>query len=230
MSPRAAVLALLVLSGRPGSASGDGLEAAAPAPQPAPASSPAAAGRRPALEPGTVAPAEVLAAKMTCTDGRQLSVADAKGAKGTLIVFTCNHCPFVKAWQERLVQLGNAAAEKGIGVIAVNSNDVAVVPGDALGAMKGVAEARGYRFPYACDESSRLARAFGATRTPEVFLLDASGRVAYHGAIDDNAENPAAVKSRWLADAIDAVVAGREVPVKKTKAIGCAIKYPVRSM
>ena len=163
--------------------------------------------------------------KLPCTDGTARSVADVRGERGTLIVFICNHCPYVKAWQDRIVRACDAAAAKGIGVIAVDSNDPAMVPGDSLGAMKQVAESKGYRFPYACDATARVARAFGASRTPEAFLLDASGRLVYHGTVDDSAQDEKAVTHRWLADAIDAVATGREVPVKETKALGCAIKY-----
>ena len=199
---------------------------------PASADDPGGAPKRPARTPlaaGAAVPDSALTEKLACVDGRKLAIADVRGTKGTLVVFTCNHCPFVKAWQDRLVAACNAAGEKGIGVVAVNSNDVSVVPGDGLKPMKELADAKGYRFPYGCDSGARIARAFGATRTPEVFLLDAQGRVAYHGAIDDNAENAAGVKQRWLADAIDALAAGREIAVKETKAMGCSIKFPAGS-
>jgi hypothetical protein len=166
---------------------------------------------------------------VTCTDGKQATIATSAGKTGTLILFTCNHCPFVKAWQDRMVAVAHRAQSKGIGVIALNANDVKVVPGDALEPMKGLASSKGYKFPYGCDDGAKIARAFGATRTPEAFLLDASGRVVYHGAIDDSSESAAKVKERWLADAVDALAEGREVAVKETKAIGCAIKFPAVS-
>jgi peroxiredoxin len=163
--------------------------------------------------------------RLPCTDGKARSIADLKGPKGTLILFICNHCPYVKAWQDRIVAACNGARAKGIGVLAVDANDPAMVPGDGLADMKQLAESKGYAFPYASDPTSCLARAFGASRTPEAFLIDADGRLVYHGTVDDSAQDPAAVTRHWLADAIDAVAAGREVPVKETKALGCAIKY-----
>lgn len=176
-----------------------------------------------ALELGQVP--KCLDVKLPCTDGVSRSASDVRGARGTLILFTCNHCPYVKAWQDRIVRIGNAAPAKGIGVLAIDSNDPAMVPGDRLDAMKALAEAKGYRFAYAADASARVARAFGASRTPEAFLLDASGRLVYHGTVDDSAQDEKSVTRRWLADAIDAVAEGREVAVKQTKALGCAIKY-----
>lgn len=176
-----------------------------------------------ALAPGDRLPSSD--AKMKGVDGRSLSLADAQGAKGTLVVFTCNECPYVKGWEKRIAELGHAAQAKGIGVIAVNSNDPAVVPGDGFEPMKARAQELGLKFPYVMDESSALARAFGATRTPEAFLFDASGKLVYHGTIDDNVKDPSAVKQRYLADAIEALAAGREVAVKETKALGCGIKF-----
>jgi hypothetical protein len=158
-------------------------------------------------------------------DGRSLTLAGASGRKGTLVLFICNHCPWVKAWQPRIAAVGNAALAKGLGVVAVNSNDPAAYPEDAFAEMVKRARAVGYKFPYAMDSTSALAVAFGATHTPEAFVFDAKGRLVYHGAIDDNAQDAKAVKSHWLADAVDAVAAGRAVPTAETKALGCSIKF-----
>lgn len=193
----------------------------------APAAAPRAEAKAPVhLLPGSSLPEGAAEVPLQGIDGKKATLAGAKGEKGTLVFFTCNHCPFVKAWQDRMVALGNAAAGQGFGVIAVNSNDPAIVPGDSLDAMKELAASKGYRFPYAWDEGGRLAKMMGATRTPEVFLLDASGKVAYHGAIDDNSESADGVKERWLRDALDALAGGKEIAVKDTKAIGCSIKFP----
>lgn len=178
------------------------------------------------LQPGSSLPEGAADMPLKNIDGKTVTLAGAKGAKGSLIFFTCNHCPYVKAWQDRMVRLGNQAIEQGYGVIAVNPNDPAIVPGDSLDAMKELATSKGYKFPYASDEAGRLAKLFGASRTPEVFLIDASGKVAYHGAIDDNSESAEGVKERWLRDALEAVAAGKELAVKDTKAIGCSIKFP----
>lgn len=158
-------------------------------------------------------------------DGRDVTLAGSAGKKGTLVLFICNHCPWVKLWQPRIAELGNAALKQGFGVVAVNGNDPADYPEDEFPEMVKRAKEVGYRFPYAVDATSDVARAFGATKTPEAFLFDASGKLVYHGAIDDNAKDAKAVKSRWLADAVAAVAAGKPVPVAESKALGCTIKF-----
>jgi len=172
---------------------------------------------------GAAAPAATV--KMKGVDGRELSIADAKGEKGTLVIFTCNHCPWVKAWEQRLAELGNACKAKGVGVIVVNPNDPAAYPEDSFEGMQERAKARGFQFPYVVDSTSGVARAFGATRTPEAFLFDASGALVYHGAIDDNAEDATKVTKHYLGDALDAVTAGSRPAVAESKAIGCSIKF-----
>jgi cytochrome oxidase Cu insertion factor (SCO1/SenC/PrrC family) len=176
-----------------------------------------------ALELGSSVP--MADAALQNIDGKSLTLATAAGKKGTLVLFICNHCPWVKAWQPRIAEVGNAAKAKGIGVVAVNSNDPAAYPEDAFDEMVKRAKAVGYKFAYAMDATSNVARAFGASHTPEAFLFDARGKLVYHGAVDDNAQQPAEVKARWLAEAVNAVAAGKPVAVPKTKALGCGIKY-----
>lgn len=163
--------------------------------------------------------------KMMNVDGKQLSFAEARGKKGLLVVFTCNACPWAKAWETRIVELGNAAAKQGVGMIAVNSNDPSVVAEDGYDDMKARAKERGMKFPYVVDATSGVARAFGATRTPEAFLFDKDGKLVYHGTIDDNAKEPKSVKSRYLSDAVSAVAAGKSVATAETKSLGCTIKF-----
>jgi peroxiredoxin len=163
--------------------------------------------------------------KLLNVDGRELSLAQLAGKRGTLVIFSCNHCPWVKAWETRMVAIGNAAVAEGVGVVAVNSNDPKVYPDDDLVKMKERARDRGYQFPYVMDSTSEVGRAFGATHTPEAFLFDASGRLVYHGTIDDNARDPGKVEHRYLRDALDAVVAGKQPPVQETKALGCTIVF-----
>ncbi len=163
--------------------------------------------------------------KMKNIDGKELAIADVKKPGGTLVVFTCNHCPFAKAWETRIVELGNTYIAKGIGVIAVNANDPKVADQDSFEVMQQRAKERGMNYPYVVDATSNLARAFGATRTPEAFLFDKDGKLVYHGTIDDNAEEPAKVETPYLKNALDAVVAGAKVPVAETKSIGCGIKF-----
>jgi len=171
------------------------------------------------------AKAPMATSKMKTANGKEVSIADVKGAKGTLVVFTCNACPWAKKWESRIVELGNDAGKKGIGMIAINSNDPNVNADDSYAVMQSRAKERGMKFAYAYDATSGIARAFGATRTPEAFLFDASGKLVYHGTIDDNADDAAAVKDAYLANAVNAVAGGKAVPVAETKALGCGIKF-----
>lgn len=169
-------------------------------------------------------PAPKATVRMKNVDGRETSIAEAAGKNGTLVIFSCNACPWVKAWEDRIASLGNAYRARGVGVIAVNSNDPGQVAEDGFEEMQRRAKERGFEFPYVVDATSEVAAAFGATRTPEVFLFDRAGRLVYHGAIDDNAKEPQKVEAHYLRDALEAVLAGRPVPMKETKALGCTIK------
>lgn len=174
---------------------------------------------------GAKVPAAVAKTKMKNVDGKMLSIADVTGKAGTLVVFTCNHCPFAKAWEERIVELGNAYAAKGIGVVLVNANDPAMHPDDGFEEMQARAKSRGMKIPYVVDDTSGVARAFGASVTPEAFLFDKAGKLAYHGTIDDNRQEPDKVKARYLKDALEAVAAGKKPAVPETKGLGCGIKF-----
>ena len=163
--------------------------------------------------------------KMKNVDGKEIDLAEVKKPAGTLVIFTCNHCPFAKMWETRIVELGNTYQEKGIGVVAINANDPKVAPDDSFDSMQQRAKDRGMQFPYVVDATSGVARAFGATRTPEAFLFDKNGKLVYHGAIDDNGEDQAKVEQAYLKLALDAVMGGLDVTVKETKSIGCTIKF-----
>jgi peroxiredoxin len=176
-----------------------------------------------ALALGSKAP--LATTKMKNVDGKMLAIADVTGKAGTLVVFTCNHCPFAKAWEERIVELANTYSKKGIGVILVNANDPTKYTEDGFAEMQAHAKARGLQAPYVIDETSAVARAFGATVTPEAFLFDKGGKLAYHGTVDDNHKDPASVKSRYLKDALDAVAAGKAPAQAETKSLGCGIKF-----
>jgi peroxiredoxin len=171
------------------------------------------------------AKAPLATTKLKNVDGKLVSIADVTGKAGTLVVFTCNHCPFAKAWEERIVELGNSYSKKGVGVILINANDPAKYAEDALPEMQVHAKTRGMHVPYVVDDTSAVARAFGATVTPEAFLFDKSGKLAYHGTIDDNHKEPDKVQSRYLKDALDAVVAGKAPAMPETKSLGCGIKF-----
>jgi peroxiredoxin len=167
-------------------------------------------------------------AKLKNVDGKDVTIAGVAGKNGTLVVFTCNHCPFAKAWEKRIAELGNAAGKEGIGVIAINSNDPSEYAEDSYENMQKRAQAVGFEFPYAVDTTSDVARAFGASRTPEVFLFDKDGKLIYHGAVDDNRDAPN-VTQNYLKDALAAVAAGKPVTTSETKAVGCGIKFRAKA-
>ena len=176
-----------------------------------------------ALGIGDAVPARDVA--MRSVDGSEVSIASIEGELGTLVVFSCNACPWAKAWEERIASLGNESVGRGVGVIMINSNDPEKVPEDGYDEMQRRAAKRGFRFPYVVDATSDVARAFGAARTPEAFLFDREGRLVYHGTIDDNAQSPEQVSKRYLKEALDAVVSDTAVPQAETKALGCTIKF-----
>ena len=166
--------------------------------------------------------------KMKNVDGKDVSIADVAGKNGTLVVFSCNHCPFAKAWETRMVAIGNASAKMGVGAITINSNDPTSYKEDSFEVMQQHAKDNGYQFPYVVDDTSDVARAFGATRTPEAFLFDKDGKLVYHGAIDDS-QDAAKVTKNFLRDALNALVDGKTIPVSETKFIGCSIKYRTKT-
>lgn len=166
---------------------------------------------------------------MQNVDGRELSIDGVKGEKGTLVVFTCNHCPYVKAWEARMTELANNFSKQGVGVVFINSNDMAKVEEDSFANMQARARKLGLEVPYVVDATSDVARAFGASKTPEAYLFDASGALVYHGTIDDNSEKAEAVTRTYLKDALTAVVADTVPAVQQTKALGCSIKLRART-
>jgi peroxiredoxin len=162
------------------------------------------------------------------TNGKMVSLSDYKDAKGVIVVFDCNTCPFSKAYNERIIELSRKYKEKGFPLIAINANDPGMSPGDSFEQMVRVSKEKGYDFPYLVDESQDVARAFGATNTPHVYVLKREGnefKVSYVGAIDNNARDVKSVSKKYVEDAVDAILANSEVPTSKTKAIGCGIKY-----
>lgn len=161
-------------------------------------------------------------------DGSMVSMADYPDAKGFMVIFTCNHCPYAVAWEQRIIDLHEKYADEGYPVIAINPNDPALQPEDSYERMQERAEEKGYPFPYVIDEEQTVYKRFGATRTPHVFLLNKTAdeqlKVAYIGAVDDNYKDAAKVKEPFLANAVDALMAGNSPSPEFTKAIGCSIK------
>lgn len=170
------------------------------------------------------APIPLAEHSMADVDGKRWSVGEVSGQKGTLVMFICVHCPWVQKWNARIGDLGRGARAAGIGVIAVNANDPKRVPQDGPDGMRRQIATNGFEFPYVIDNGSTLTRAYGAQRTPEVFLFDAKGALVYHGTVDDNADDVEDVEQHFLRDAIAAVAAGKQPDPRETKALGCNIK------
>lgn len=162
--------------------------------------------------------------KLKSVDGKMYSMADYKNAKGFIIVFTCNHCPFAVKYEDRIVALANKYKPLGYELIAINPNDPAAQPEDSFDLMKVRAKEKGFTFPYLFDEGQKIYPQYGATKTPHVFLLDKSLTVKYIGAIDDNVDDASAVKEHYLENAIAALEKNQEANPSMTKAIGCSIK------
>lgn len=161
-------------------------------------------------------------------DGKTVSMADYNDAKGFVVIFTCNHCPFAKAYEDRIINIDNRYKKLGYPVIAINPNDPEVVPEDSYEKMKVRAKDKGFTFPYLVDEKQEVFKLYGATRTPHVFLLQKNDNnklvVKYIGTIDDNYQDPQAVQQNYLSNAIDMLLAGKDPDPNFTKAIGCTIK------
>ncbi|MAU27356.1 MAG: thioredoxin family protein [Muricauda sp.] len=160
-------------------------------------------------------------------DGNMVSLSDYKDAKGFLVIFTCNTCPYAVAYEDRIIALDAKYKPKGVPVIAINPNNPAVQPGDSFAAMKKRASEKGFTFPYLLDEGQKIFPQYGASRTPHVFLLEKTEKgniVRYIGAIDDNYQSAERVKEKYVENAVDAMLAGDEIEVTTTKAIGCSIK------
>lgn len=161
------------------------------------------------------------------TDGNNLSLSDMDDAKGYIVIFTCNHCPYAKAYEDRIIALDKKYKSQGYPVIAINPNDPEKVKDDSFENMQARAQEKGFTFPYLLDEGQKIYPQYGATKTPHVYVLqktDEGNIVKYMGAIDDNYQEENAVKEKYVKNAVDALLKGNEVPVKETKAIGCSIK------
>ncbi|MCS7085909.1 MAG: thioredoxin family protein [Bacteroidia bacterium] len=166
--------------------------------------------------------------KLKNVDGKMVSLEDYKDAKGFIVIFSCNHCPYVVKYEDRMNDLNKKYAPKGFPVIAINSNDDVSHPEDSFDKMVERHKDKKFTFPYLRDDTQEIAKAYGAEKTPHVYVLQKSGTdyiVRYIGAIDDNATNPKAVKEKYVENAVDALLAGKEVKVTETKAVGCSIKW-----
>ena len=162
--------------------------------------------------------------KLKSVDGKMYSMADYKDAKGFIVVFTCNHCPFAVKYEDRIIDLAKKYESKGYILLAINPNDPEAQPLDSYDLMKVRAKEKGFTFPYLFDEGQKIYPQYGATKTPHVFLLDKNLVVKYIGAIDDNVEDASAVKVKYLENAIAALDKNQTPSPETTKAIGCSIK------
>ena len=157
-------------------------------------------------------------------DGKTYSPADFADKPVLVVAFWCNHCPYVKAYEDRTIALAKEYADR-VAFVAINANDAVKYPEDSFENMQRRAKEKDYPFPYLHDESQEVARAYGATRTPEFFVFDSNRVLRYHGRLDDNWENPLEVKQQYLRDALNALLQGQEPPVKQTEPVGCSVKW-----
>lgn len=160
-------------------------------------------------------------------DGQMVSLSDYKNAKGFLVIFTCNSCPYAVAYEDRIIALDKKYKSKGVPVIAINPNNPDLKPADSFDKMIQRAKEKGFTFPYVLDEGQKIYPQYGAIKTPHVYLLEKTSKgnkVQYIGAIDDNYSDASAVDTKYVEDAVDAMLKGEEIKTKSTRAIGCSIK------
>jgi peroxiredoxin len=169
---------------------------------------------------------------LRATDGRSIKSADFASAKALVVVFSCNHCPYVQAYEDRMIAFQGDYLPKGVTLLAINANETVNYPDDDFDGMVRRAAQKKFNFPYVRDESQDVAESFDATHTPEFFVFGVLRgkdglRLQYRGKMDDNHKDPAAVKRHYLREAVDAVLAGKPVPEPETHSIGCTIKWKV---
>lgn len=164
-------------------------------------------------------------ANLPATDGKHYGLTSFAEAKAVVISFTCNHCPYAQAYEDRFIALAREFGPKGVAFVAINPNDALSYPEDSFEKMKVRAREKEFPFPYLVDESQQVAKAYGAVCTPHLFLLNSERKLAYEGRIDDSWKNAAAAKAHDLRDAISDVLAGEPVRVPNTNPMGCSIKW-----
>ncbi|SHJ23690.1 thioredoxin family protein [Aquimarina spongiae] len=160
-------------------------------------------------------------------DDAMVSLANYKDAKGFIVIFTCNHCPYSVAYEDRIIALDKMFKDKGYPVVAINPNNPKAYPDDSFDNMKVRAKEKGFTFPYLFDDGQKIYPQYGATKTPHVYILEKTAKgniVRYIGAIDNNYKDASAADKKYVEDAVNALLSGNKVPVELTKAIGCSIK------
>lgn len=167
--------------------------------------------------------------KLKNVDGKMVSMAEQKNAKGFIVTFTCNTCPYAVAYEDRIIALHNKYAPKGYPVIAINPNDVKASPKDSYSDMQQRAKDKKFPFAYVYDQTQEITKAYGATRTPHLYIVekqkDGTFKVAYIGAIDDNYKDASKVEKKYAEAALDELITGKQIAQPTTKAIGCTIKW-----
>ncbi len=163
--------------------------------------------------------------KLKGTDGKFYSIEDFADKNILIVIFSCNHCPYVQAYEGRMIELQNEFENKGVQIIAINSNDDSKYPDDSFDEMKKRADEKHFNFPYLRDESQEIAKAFGASHTPQIFLFNSERKLKYEGKIDDNWQESDKVRNQYLRDAILEVLDGKDVSIPETFSIGCTIKW-----
>jgi peroxiredoxin len=157
-------------------------------------------------------------------DGNKYSLHSFPEKKAIVVIFSCNHCPYVQAYENRIIQIQKDYSDK-LQVVAINSNDDSEYPDDSLENMKERAKNKSFNFHYLRDDTQEVAKAYDATHTPEIFLFNQERKLVFHGKIDDNWQDPTSVKANYLRDAIDELLSGKEISVPETFTIGCTIKW-----
>jgi glutathione peroxidase-family protein len=166
--------------------------------------------------------------RLKSVEGKMVSMSENRAAKGYIIIFTCNHCPFSRAYEGRIIALDKKYVSQGYPVLAINPNDPSAYEEDSFENMKAVAKSKGYSFDYMQDENQDVARAFGATRTPSAYIVKREGErftMQYIGAIDDNSQDANGVTKHYIEDALNNLLTGKPVVTNFTKTVGCAIKW-----
>jgi peroxiredoxin len=158
-------------------------------------------------------------------DGKKYSLDSFKNKHALIVIFSCNHCPYVQAYEGRMKQIQDDYKENGVVVVAINSNEDNEYPEDSFENMKKRAEEQKFNFLYLRDDDQSVARAYDATHTPEIFLFDNERKLAFHGKIDDNWQEPNKVQNHYLRNALDELLEGKEISVPETFTIGCTIKW-----
>jgi len=162
---------------------------------------------------------------LEAVDGKKYSLTAFSDNEALIVIFSCNHCPYVQAYEGRIKQIQADYQSKGVSVVAINSNEDNGYPEDSFDNMKKRASEQIFNFPYLRDEDQTVARSYDATHTPEIFLFDKERKLAFHGKIDDNWQEPNKVQNHYLRNALDELLAGKEISVPETFTIGCTIKW-----